>query len=256
MLARRHGLDEGSDMLPKSWKSRPAGGLVRLGSDDDGGYVVAPRAVRDSTVLLSMGLNDDWRFERDFRAASGARVICLDHTVDGKFWIQYVVKQLGLLRLSRALRAIDYRRFFASQAVQHRRIKVGYDQPGETSLATLLAELDGERIFLKVDIEGSEYRIFNDLARHADRFTGIVLELHDVDLNRGRIDDLLARLDAFEVVFLHANNFGGVDAAGDPIVLEIALMRRDYIDPPRAGETPPPTPANDASRADIALRFC
>src|ERR1044072_9726 len=114
-------------MLPASWKPVAAAGLVRLGGRHDGGYVVSRKAVEASDLLLSMGLSDDWRFEEAFRKASGARILCFDHSVDHRFWLLYTFKQAIRLRLRQAGRYLAYRRFFASPEVEHRRLRIGYD---------------------------------------------------------------------------------------------------------------------------------
>ncbi len=240
-------------MLPLSWKPVPAGNLVRLGGNHDGGYVVSSRAVAASQLLLSMGLNDDWRFERAFRAMGGARIICFDHSVTLRFWGLYTLKQIVRLRLRRAFRYLAYRSFFASGEVQHRRLKIGYDGSGGISLATLLREDGGNCIFLKVDIEGSEYRILDDIVANGHRFTGIVMELHDVDLHRARIESFLDSLKGFSIVDLHANNYGGRDAAGDPLVLEISLTRDELVDHghPSKLETGP----NDPTQPGIVIHY-
>lgn len=240
-------------MLPLSWKPIPAANLVRLGPQHDGGYVVSKRAVTASQLLLSMGLNDDWRFESAFRAMSGARVICFDHSVTLRFWALYTVKQAVRLRLRRAVRYLAYRSFFASRDVEHRRLKIGYDSPGGVSLATLLRENDGNCIFLKVDIEGSEYRILDDIVANSHRFTGIVMEFHDLDLHRGRVESFFGSLEGFSIVDLHANNCGGLDAAGDPLVLEISLTRNEFLDRGPASELE--SAPNDPTLPDIAVQY-
>ena len=40
--------------------------LIRLGSIDDGGYVVPIETVKSSNVLISFGISDNWDFEKDF----------------------------------------------------------------------------------------------------------------------------------------------------------------------------------------------
>lgn len=241
-------------MLPAAWKPTPAEDLLRLGPDTDGGYFVSAGALEGAKLLVSMGLNDDWRFEADFRRRSGARVVCFDHSVTGHFWAWHALH--GAVRLSpaRATRYLRYRRFFAEPGVEHRRLKVGYDGPGGVSLPTILAEFGDMPIFLKIDIEGSEYRLFEDIVRNADRFTGLVLELHDIDLHRDRITAFLAALDAFSVVHLNANNFGGADAAGDPLVIEVSLTRIDLL---RTGNRPAKLEqrANNPLAPDIPVLF-
>ena len=40
--------------------------LLRLGNKNDGGYVVEKNSIKNSEILLSFGLSDDWSFESDF----------------------------------------------------------------------------------------------------------------------------------------------------------------------------------------------
>ena len=40
--------------------------LIRLGNNNDGGYVVEENSIKNSEILLSFGLSDDWSFESDF----------------------------------------------------------------------------------------------------------------------------------------------------------------------------------------------
>ncbi|OCP34882.1 FkbM family methyltransferase [Ensifer sp. LC163] len=242
-------------MLPASWKPIDAGGLIRLGSPRDGGYVVSERAVRASRLLISMGLNDDWQFEKEFRKLADVGVVCFDHSVTWKFWLRYYVEQALRLRWARLTRYLDYRWFFSRPGVEHRPIRIGYDQPGEVSVAGLLKEFTGNDIFLKIDIEGSEYRILDDLVKYSDRFTSVVMEFHDIDLNRDRIARFVEGMANFKIVFLHANNYGGSDGQGDPLVIEMSFVRKDLLDPVKPGDARPDLPANTSRLPDIELRY-
>ncbi len=216
-------------MLPASWKPVESTNLVRMGSDLDGGYVVATPAIKASGLLISMGLSDNWDFEADFRKVGNARIVCLDHTINTRFWLRHAIARILTGQFSRLGRYFSYRRFFGRSGVEHRQLKVGYDGSGGVSLETLVAKEPLNSVFLKADIEGSEYRIFDDIARYADRLTGIAIEFHDIDLHRDRINKLFKSLPDFSIVALAANNFGGVDNEGDPIVIEVTLIRKDFV---------------------------
>lgn len=242
-------------MLPASWKPIKSGGLIRMGSERDGGYIVSKPAVLASKLLLSMGLNDDWQFEKEFSRMTEAPVVCFDHTVNWKFWARYYVEQILRLRWTQLARYLDYRWFFSRPGVEHRRIRIGYDQPGEVSVAGLMQKFPERDIFLKIDIEGSEYRILSDILEHSDRFTSIVMEFHDIDLHRTRVMRFIEKLKNFSIVFLHANNFGGTDDQGDPLVIEICLVRNDFIEPAAPSEVAHELAANSPRLADIELRY-
>ena len=68
--------------------------LVRLGSIDDGGYVLPIKDIKSSNVLISFGISDNWDFEKDFIKISNAKVIAYDHSIDSNFWISKFKKDL------------------------------------------------------------------------------------------------------------------------------------------------------------------
>lgn len=244
-------------MLPRNWRPVPTGDLVRVGSTNDGGYVVSQGALAPVTLLISMGLNDDWTFEADFRRRTGAKILCFDGSVTPRFWVARALNHLARLKPHRALRYFGYRRFFSSDDVRHEPLMVGFDGPGSISVPAIFGQVSEDQIFLKVDIESSEYRIFDDIVAHADRLTGIAMELHDVDLHRERIAEFFVKLaDRFTIVHLHGNNFGGTDAEGDPLVIEVSLTRNDLlVTGPEARNGGGQDRPNDPRRPDIAIVF-
>ena len=59
------------------------GPLTRVGCPDgDGGYVIPESLLRETAVLVSLGLALDWSFDQDFLHRNPAvRLIGVDHTV-------------------------------------------------------------------------------------------------------------------------------------------------------------------------------
>ena len=68
--------------------------LFRLGSIDDGGYVVPKVDVKSSSLLISMGISDNWDFEKDFRKYSKAKILAFDYSINSNFWISKFKKDL------------------------------------------------------------------------------------------------------------------------------------------------------------------
>ena len=68
--------------------------LIRIGSIDDGGYVVPVETVKLSNSLLSLGISDNWDFEKDFLKKSSAYVFAYDYSVNSNFWISKFKKDL------------------------------------------------------------------------------------------------------------------------------------------------------------------
>ena len=61
--------------------------LIRLGNTNDGGYVVEENSIKNSEILLSFGLSDDWSFESDFSNLGKKKIYTYDYSVNARFWI-------------------------------------------------------------------------------------------------------------------------------------------------------------------------
>jgi hypothetical protein len=254
-------------------------GLIRLGPARDGGYVVPEAQVRDAAVLLSLGVNEDWSFDRAFAALNpNARVIAVDHTVGPAWFVRRTAE--GLLQamgqavrgagrrtrkpLAVARNSIDYFRFFSSP---HRHIakRVGTSDTGMEITIGRLIELAGagdHGVFLKMDVDGSEYGLVADIAGAERQINCVVGEFHGLTKRTALFNDAIARLLAhFRIVHVHGNNYGAYDAANDfPDAVEITLVNRALMpadvppsreDYPRRGLDYP----NHPRRPDYALRF-
>ena len=68
--------------------------LIRLGSIDDGGYVVPIKTIMNSRSLVSFGISDNWDFEKDFVKKSKVNVFGYDHSIDNSFWLSRFKKDL------------------------------------------------------------------------------------------------------------------------------------------------------------------
>jgi hypothetical protein len=255
-------------------------GLVRLGPPADGGYVVPAPQIKDAAVLLSLGMKDDWAFERDFvRANPRARIISVDRSVGTRFFLRRLVTSfVALLRGSlrgrgRDVRkhglvlrnAIDYFVFFAVSARHIRKMASAEDTASTISIAGLLAEAGVERdhsVVLKVDVEGAEYGLVPDIARHAARFSCVVAEFHRLHKHPALFDQAVAALgEHFTIAHVHGNNYSRYDPLyGVPDAVEITFVNQALI-PDLATPSEHEYPRSDLDRPnhpgrpDHVLRF-
>lgn len=230
--------------LPRALRPFDAGPLVRLGQVRDGGYVVPTACIENADFLLSFGLSANWEFEKSFRRAraeSGRQlqIHAYDHTVNARRLLLYRLKSLihlGATRDGKYWRAFrmagGYGKFFDKERATHFEEMVSWrDGPQESSIGTIMGRIDSSRrIFLSMDIEGHEYRVARDLIRYADRFVGLGIEFHDLDIlrtNFGEIHEGLSR--NFAVAHLHINNVMGLGPDGFPNVLEITYIHRSLL---------------------------
>ncbi len=238
--------------------------LIRLGSPNDGGYVVATSAVANTRYLLSLGLGQNCDFEWDMsRAGRVVRLHCYDHTVDAAAVRKTFIHWVANLRRRRQKHAFypQYRALFRSgrPGFTHFRQAVGGDE-GQVSLSKAMAVLGPEEgaVFLKADIDGAEYGILQQIIDNAAFFAGIAIELHEVPLHLPEISSFLTALKKFMCVDnTTANNFGGVDPDGMPNVIEVSMSMKGP--PPHAvvgrGQSLLLNAPNSRKRRDLEVAY-
>ena len=215
--------------LKKAFSPNYSFPLVRLGRENDGGYMVDPRSVAAADRLLSLGLNDDWSFERAFRTKNEVKIDVFDGNVDTNFFLKNIWKAIPQIKepskLWRSIKSpLDYRKFFKG-TVKHHSLMIGYNAKKSLQLSKAVDQyfsLRNEKIFAKIDIEGWEYRILEDLLNLAPRLTGLVIEFHDLDLHENIVLDFIERL-PMEICYCKPNNSGGRAEDGTPIVIEMSF---------------------------------
>jgi hypothetical protein len=240
------------------WRPVAVDDLVRIGRAYDGGYVISRRCIEATKVLVGMGINDDWSFERDFVQRNPAvRVIGLDGSVSHEVFRGRAERARMLaigyfLRLKRwfmteqrrdAARwrehARGFQEFFgaANRAFYSKFISDHEDDTTITwlSLRRLEPALTRDEavpaVFVKVDIERSEYRVLTDVLEDAERINGLVIEFHECDILWERFAELMDRLqERFAIVHLHGNNWSPlIPGTTCPQALEVSLVNRALL---------------------------
>jgi hypothetical protein len=82
--------------------------------------------------------------------------------------------------------------------------------------------------YLKLDIEGNEYAIFEYLLDICRSFTGICIEFHEVELNFIFFKKIIETIrKSHNLIFINANNYSNINNLDIPDVLEISFVRKD-----------------------------
>jgi hypothetical protein len=233
-------------MLSKKLKPKYYYNLMRLGKNNDGGYLVEKDSLKASKALISFGLSFDWAFERDFfKFHRNAPIHCYDHTVKyskiKKFSFRSLLNMFNKKYYSiPGLKSIfknfclsnDYKNFFKENRI-HFQSAIGIG-PNLISINDVFAKISANEIFLKIDIEGSEYRILNDILRVQEKLSGLVIEFHNIDLHMDKILNFVNNLSLLKVVHIHGQNPGGkdyLDSKGDPTQIELTFSgTKNYLD--------------------------
>lgn len=220
-------------VLPTLFAPKGFSNAKRLGRSNDGGYLIEAEDVKLTKLLLSLGVNDDWSFERDFCEDSGAALIAYDGSVGFYEFLKLAIKNLPILHRPLSVfhyisTAISYRSFFSGNR-RHIKQHVGYNNEDKSvSMSQIFDGLSDQfpekSLFLKVDIEGSEYRILDAIISNQNRLVGMAIEFHDVDLHIDRIKKFISEFD-LNLVHIHANNYAPVIENGIPLAIECTFSR-------------------------------
>ena len=101
----------------------------------------------------------------------------------------------------------------------------------DKSILEILEECDSKHeIFLKIDIEGDEYKIIEDVYRHSDKIDLLIIEFHQTERMQIEFSTAISVLkEFFHLVHIHGNNFDYVSTNGIPNVIECTFANRNIF---------------------------
>jgi hypothetical protein len=198
---------------------------VRLGRQNDGGYIVVGEGFKQYDVLLSFGISNDISFEKDFQKAyPKCDIYCFDPTVDS------LPENLPNSKFfKKGIASKSYDNYLTLADIQK----------------LINIEFSNKNVFLKMDIEGFEWEVFYDkksyeLIKLIDQ---IAIELHFKYIVKGnkyylpyllfeRYSTLKKIRENFDVFNLHANNatesnsYSRFKSFIFPHVVEVSLLNK------------------------------
>lgn len=218
--------------LPKIFKPKKNYKLVRVGRSNDGGYLVTKSSIIKANTLISFGISSDCSFEVDFVKFNKVNTFCYDKSITSSYWKKKLFNDFGAVLynfninffFSSLKEYINHKVFFRNKSNQLIIENIDYG-----SVRKILNKFNNYNFFFfKVDIEGSEYRILEELIIFQDIICGLVIEFHDLDLHLNKVVDFIKNF-KLELTHIHPNNFGGTDLNKDPKVLELTFERSPLI---------------------------
>jgi hypothetical protein len=181
--------------------------IARFGNHGDGGYAIVDD-LKESDVLFSIGVGDNVSFDEECEKRV-SRVVLVDHTVPN------FNPPIGKFEMIR------------------KPLVSGEDSGNGVTIHQLLSQqVDAKDYVLKVDIEGAEWEILNDLASlDLVKFRQIILEFHGLN-NFLDLEEKLSALkklaSTHSPIVVHANNQGShrfISGMFLPDVLEVTWAR-------------------------------
>ncbi len=214
--------------LPRSLIHSKGLDLVRVGSDNDGGYVVSKSDILNSEMLLSFGIETNWSFEEDFLKLKPVPLHAFDASTKKGLFFRHVRKEFLDLKFRKSyeyyVKYLKYKKFFTGSNHHEKRF-VGLDSGGlHISMDNVFSEFCADKSFVKMDIEGSEYRCLDSIIKNQKKLSGLAIEFHDVDVH---IEKIVKFKESFELnlIHIHANNYAPATKSGMPTVLELTFSR-------------------------------
>ena len=187
--------------------------LVRIGKDNDGGYIMPDDFNSDDKIAYSFGIYDDVSWDKGM-ASHGYDVFMYDHTIDGlpEENPRFHWSKLGI----------------ADGIIQDDRLK---------TLDELIKQNNHEgkrNMILKMDVEKAEWGFIDMVSTETlSRFTQILIEFHGInepDL-QPRILAALRKLNiTHKPVHIHGQNIGHYVSLGEQTFcnqIEVSYVRRD-----------------------------
>jgi hypothetical protein len=212
---------------------------IRLGVNQDGGYVIAdiPNVIYD--CYLSCGVANEESFSRDF-------INKYKMTKDNSFAFDGSIDA--------------YPTSYTENITFYKKYISNVNNENNTTMEDIIK--NHNNIFMKMDIEGGEYHWFEYIDDSLlDRFSQMVIEIHNINSpeNLTKINILMNKLNKYHyIVHVHGNNHSDVINM-IPSVVEITFINKKYLPIQELNKQKLPIPnldyPCDPNKPDIDLNF-
>ena len=249
-------------MLTKEFKPGGLYDLVRLGKNNDGGYLVCKNSITETDCLISFGINDDFSFEEDFKNKKNIPIFAYDPTTTNIFFLKKILINILKIKFKNLLEVIyifiKFKIFFNNKNNFFLKNKIGKGGSAGFIYISVKEAIknanNAASIFFKIDIEGSEYRILDDIIEYRDRISGIAIEFHDVDCHLDKIVKFIKNIN-LNLVHIHANNYSEYNDDNIPTVLELSFSKSPKILNKNLLLPHPLDQKNNPNAADLEILF-
>ncbi len=235
--------------------------LIRIGRNRDGGYIISKRVINKTENLIGMGISLDWSFEKDFKLKNkNIKIFAFDYSIStNDFLIMtgksinniFSLKQLSLLKTTsekikhflypvlyfktavafKAFFKSSHNNYFFQKGIDHQTHDCFISVDEMFSSIEKINSVKHESLFLKMDIEGSEYKVLPDIYKYADRVNSMVIEFHELKKNWEKFEIIMAALmQQYIIVHIHGNNFAGyIENTKTPDCIELTLTKKSLF---------------------------
>ena len=220
-------------MLPKKFKPDGLYDLIRLGKDNDGGYLICKNSILETDCLFSFGISDDFSFEEDLKNRENKILIfAYDSTTTNIFFIKKILINLLKFKFKNFYKCIynfiKFNTFFNNKDnffFKKRIRNINNKDSHSISIDEIIKNANiPKSIFFKIDIEGSEYEILDELIKFQYLISGIVIEFHNVGIHQDKIIKFINNIN-LTLVHIHPNNCSEYGNHNIPNTLEFSFSK-------------------------------
>ena len=223
-------------MLPRNFKPFyvASSELIRIGSLEDGGYILTKELVRHTKHCVSFGISDNFDFEKHLNKLTKCSVESYDYSIDIKFWFERFkkdfIKFISLKifkpkKIYNMFKYLDFLLFFNKKNNSFFLKRVDRNQ----FIDCMKKYENNQGILLKIDIEGSEYDLIDIIEQYEKNIIGFVIEFHNLDNYISILKNFITNLKNYNLIHIHGNNYSSISKQGDPSVLEMTFSHKKYL---------------------------
>lgn len=217
---------------------------IRLGNKCDGGYVVPADISKKTDILISFGYGYDPSFEYDYIKYTENKVQIYDYSCSFLLLFKSFLKVLKrFITFRKKFKDVlnSYQNlkkhfcFVKNKKINFQKKKVSpinaFSLKNNITVDKIFKNLNYKNVFLKCDIEGSEYLIIDDILNYHSKIDVITIEFHWVEKNLEIfIESIKKILNYYSIVHIHGNNHNPlIDSLNIPDVPEITFVNNKLI---------------------------
>jgi|688.fasta_scaffold38966_5 hypothetical protein len=216
-------------MLPKIFQPYIHKNLCRIGDKEDGGYVISQNIFKKCKYLITCGVGNNFSFEKEFSKKFNGKIITYDHTVKNKFDFEKLKLFFFKENYKVIVNYLKFKLFFDNYKNIHKVLKViPIDIKNYNQNSISIKKIIKKNCFLKIDIEGDEYRLLQTIIFKEKNILQLVIEFHNVDLFLDKIEYFIKKLKYLKLIHLHGCNYGAI-YKNIPSILEMTFLNIKYF---------------------------
>ncbi len=221
-------------LLPKQTKN-----LSRFGINKDGGYVVDMKVMENINYFISFGMGDEFTFEQQFLKMNKKNFVEIyDHSIGHLYFITPIIKSFRRFVTFRKnlndlfyfiKKYFNFLFFINHPRVEMRKLKITEKVKfkNEKNVREVFLNTKDKKLGLKIDIEGDEYKILEEVNNNHDSINILIVEFHNIEKEKDLFFSMISKLKKnFDILHLHGNNHDKILSDGFPNVAEVTFLNK------------------------------